>query len=143
MTPQGPVLSPKVHSLSPKLCFHTDQKIHSRDPSVLLFLPSTTGLWVTAGTSTYLFSVSFVPSPFCQPHPPNHHLRKPGGGPHLTPLHFQPSLASPRATSHSQLSRPSPKRCQLGLQPMATDNPDESGNPDKSGAPCALDGLVM
>ena len=33
MTLQGPVLSPKVHSLCPKLCFHTDQKTHSRDQS--------------------------------------------------------------------------------------------------------------
>ena len=31
MTPQGPVLSPKVHSLCPKLCFHTGQKTHSKD----------------------------------------------------------------------------------------------------------------
>ena len=53
MTPQGPVLSPKVHSLCPKLCFHTGQKTHSKDENsshkcpVVCFSPApgAYGLW--------------------------------------------------------------------------------------------------
>ena len=47
-----------------------------------------------AGTNTSLFTqFPDFSSSFFQPHPPNHHQIKPGGGPHLTLPYSQPSLA--------------------------------------------------
>ena len=148
MTPQGPVLSPKVHSLCPKLCFHTDQKTHSRDQNSSLKCPVVSpqhqGLMgygryqhFSILSVTGHFSFPLFPATSSQPPPKKTRWRPPPPLPHS-----QPSLASPRATAHSQLSRPSREGRQLGLQPLATDNSDESDNPDKSGAPRALDGPI-
>ena len=142
MTPQGPVLSPKVHSLCPKLCFHTGQKTHSKDENsshkcpVVCFSPAP-GAYGSWQVQTLLYSLSFLTFlPLFSSHSPQPPPKKTMWRPAPPLPHSQPSLASPRATAHYQLSRPSLGRCQLGLQPLATDNSDESDNPDKSGAPC-------
>lgn len=72
--------------------------------SVLLFVPSTRGLWVMAGTNISSQLPDFFPSPFFQPHPPNHHQRKPCGGPHLhSPILSPPwLLPGPRPTISCQ-----------------------------------------